>query len=115
MTTLYKNLIRAGLVAGFALTASAASVDGYLIDKMCSASKKDNPKSHDRECALSEACQKSGYVVITSDGKLLTLDDKGNQQAIKALKASKKKDDLRVTVTGDVNGDSIKVASLKLQ
>jgi hypothetical protein len=111
MTTLYRNLIRASLVAGFALTASAASIDGYLVDKMCS--KKD-PKTHERECALSSSCAKSGFVVVTSDGKLISLDDKGNQQAIKALKASKKKDDLRVTVTGDVSGDSIKVASLKL-
>jgi hypothetical protein len=111
MSMLYKTLVRASLVAGFALSASAASVDGYLVDKMCS--KKD-PKSHDRECALSPACQKSGFVVVTADGKLISLDDKGNQEAIKALKASKKKDDLRVTVTGDVSGDSIKVASLKL-
>ena len=94
----HKNLIRAGLLIGFALSTSAASIDGYLIDKMCS-----------------PACQKSGYAVVTADGKLLSLDAKGNQEAIKALKATKKQDDLRVTVNGDVSGDSIKVTSLKLQ
>ena len=108
----HKNLIRAGLLIGFALSTSAASIDGYLIDKMCS--KKD-PKTHETECALSPACQKSGYAVVTADGKLLSLDAKGNQEAVKALKATKKQDDLRVTVNGDVSGDSIKVTSLKLQ
>ncbi|HXP88938.1 MAG TPA: hypothetical protein VN841_29730 [Bryobacteraceae bacterium] len=113
MTMLYKNLIRASLVAGLALTASAAQIEGTLMDKMCSSAKKD-AKTHERTCALSPACQKSGFVVATSDGKVLELDTKGNDQAVKALKASKKKDDLRVTVNGDVSGAVIKVASLKL-
>jgi hypothetical protein len=111
MNHIPKTLIRASLVCGFAFSASAATVDGYLVDKMCS--KKD-PKTHERECALTPSCQKSGFVVVTPDGKLLSLDDKGNAEAIKALKVSKKADDLKVTVTGDVSGDSIKVASLKL-
>jgi hypothetical protein len=113
MTTLYKNLIRASLGAALAIAASAASVDGTLMDKACNTAKKD-AKTHERSCALMPPCQKSGYVVVTPEGKVLTLDAKGNDEALKALKASTKKDDLRVTVTGDVSGDSIKVASLKL-
>lgn len=113
MKNLYKNLIRVGLVAGFALSASAAEVQGTLMDKMCSSAKKD-PKTHARSCALSPACQKSGYVVVTADGKTLALDPKGNEDAIRVLTASKKKDDLKVIVNGDVGGDTIKVVSLKL-
>jgi hypothetical protein len=59
-------------------------------------------------------CQQSGYGVYTADNKYLTFDDAGNTKAIAALKKSKKKDDLKVTVTGDVQGDTIKVANLKL-
>ena len=111
MNILCKNLILASMVTGLAVTASAAQVNGYLIDKLCS--KKD-AKTHTLQCALMDACQRSGYVVVTADGKMLSFDAKGNEEAIKALKALKKKDDIHVTVNGDVSGDSIKVASLKL-
>jgi hypothetical protein len=43
------------------------------------------------------------------------LDAAGNEQAIAALKASNKKDNLKVKVSGEVAGNMIKVASLKLQ
>jgi hypothetical protein len=39
----------------------------------------------------------------------------GNAKAIAALKASKKKDNLRVKVTGELEGETIKVSALKLQ
>jgi hypothetical protein len=58
-------------------------------------------------------CQQSGYGVFTEDNKFLVFDTAGNTKALAALKKSKK-DDLKVTVTGDVQGDTIKVASLKL-
>jgi hypothetical protein len=44
----------------------------------------------------------------------LTFDMAGNQKALEALKASKKEDDLKVEVTGEIRGDIIKVVSLKL-
>jgi len=113
MRSLKRMLVGAGLVAGFALTASAATVEGFLMDKMCADAKKDG-SAHTRECALMPACVKSGYTVVTADGKVLTLDDKGNQEALKVLNATKKTDGLKVTVKGDIKGDSIKVASLKL-
>lgn len=114
MRNLKRMLVGAGLVAGFALTASAATVEGFLMDKMCASAKKDG-SAHTRECALMPACIKSGYTVITADGKVLNLDEKGNQEALKVLKATKMTDNLKVTVKGDVTGDSIKVASLKLK
>ena len=43
------------------------------------------------------------------------LDAGGNAKAAAALKATKKLDNLMVTVEGDVQGDTIKVSSLKLQ
>jgi hypothetical protein len=105
-----------GLVAGLA---SAAQVNGVLIDKMCSSKAISGGQKaaaeHDKDCALADPCQKSGYGVYTSDGKYLTFDEEGNKKALAALKATKKTDELKVTVTGDVDGDKIKVASLKMQ
>jgi hypothetical protein len=82
-----------------------------LVDNACSAKVKDSPDSHTRDCALK--CSDSGYAVVTSTGTLLKLDAKGNENAIAALKASSKADHLRVTVSGDLDGGTIKVKSLK--
>jgi hypothetical protein len=115
MNILLKSLCIAGLLAG---SVSAAQIKGVLMDKACSAKAvKGGQKvaaEHDKDCALAPACQKSGYGVFTSDGKWLSLDEAGNKQALAALNATKKSDNLTVTVMGDVQGDMIKVASLKL-
>jgi hypothetical protein len=70
--------------------------------------------AHDRECALMPSCQQSGYGVFTADNKFLAFDAGGNAQATAALKSSKKKNDLQVTVIGAIQGDTIQVLSLKL-
>jgi hypothetical protein len=115
------------LLAGFATAGSAAEVKGILIDEMCSSKAEvrivSGPRleggmivaeAHTRQCALMPACEKSGYGVFTYDNKFLKFDPAGSRKALAALKASKKEDDLKVEVTGDIQGDTIKVASLKL-
>ncbi len=117
----------AALFVGFAAGASAAQVQGILIDQMCSSKAEvrivSGPRleggmivaeAHTRQCALMPACQKSGYGVFTYDNKFLKFDEAGSRKALAALRASKKEDDLKVEVTGEIQGDSIKVASLKL-
>ena len=119
MKRLFQNLCLVSLLLGLVGIASAAEVQGVLMDKMCSSKAVSGGQkaalAHDRACATAPACQKSGYGVYTSDNKWLDFDAAGNKQAIAALKASKKADNLAVTVTGDVQGDTIKVANLKLQ
>jgi hypothetical protein len=118
MKTSLRILACAGLLTAFAALASAADIDGVLIDKMCSTKAVSGGQKaatdHTRECALMPSCQKSGFGVFTPDGKYLTFDDEGNTKAIAALNASKKKDNLKVRVTGDVAGDTIKVTKVKL-
>jgi hypothetical protein len=69
---------------------------------------------HERLCALMPDCQKSGYGVVTYDSKFLKFDAAGDRLALAALRASKKKDDLKVEVNGQIQGENIKVTSLKL-
>jgi hypothetical protein len=115
------------VLAGFAAVASAAQVHGILMDEMCSSKAEvrivSGPRleggmivaeAHTRECALMPACQKSGYGVFTYDNKFLKFDEAGSRKALAALRASKKEDNLKVEVTGEIQGDTIKVASLKL-
>ncbi len=111
------KLSMAGLFLGLAWTASAAEIQGVLMDKMCSSNALKDPafaSKHDTKCALQPPCTASGYGVFTSDNKFLTFDKAGNAKALAALKATKKTDNLMVTVNGDVSGSTIKVASLKL-
>ena len=100
----------------FALPAVAAT-ETYtgvpVVDSNCSKKVADNPDSHTRACALK--CEASGYGIITSDKKFLKFDAEGNKEVVAALKASDKKDHLRADVTGDVEGDTLKVTSVKLR
>jgi hypothetical protein len=116
---LYRFALGLGLMAGVAGALPAAEVDGILMDKMCSMkAAKEGQKAavmHTRECAMMPPCEKSGYGVFTADNKFIALDAAGNTQAAAALKASSKKDNLKVKVTGELSGDTIAVTSLKLE
>ena len=116
-----KKLVQLGFAASLAAGVCAAeqkTISGYLIDKACSADaiKKGEKmaKEHGASCSLMEDCLKSGFGVYTTDGKFLTFDTAGTKRAMAALKTTKKTADLQVTVTGDVAGDTMKVAMLKL-
>ena len=53
--------------------------------------------------------------VVLSDGKFLKLDEGGNGKALAALKATEKEKDLKVKVTGKLDGETIQVDSLALE
>ncbi len=109
--------IAAILLAGLC-AAEQKTVTGTLMDKACASETiKKGAKAiqeHDIGCATMDDCAKSGYGVVTSDGKFLKFDATGDKRAAAALKTATKKTDLQVSVTGDVTGDQIKVSSLKL-
>jgi hypothetical protein len=96
---------------------STAAVETWtnvaLVDTQCAPKVKDDPDAHTTKCALQ--CATHGFGVITSDGSFLRLSEAGNQKAIAALKATKNVDHLRATVTGERQGDSIRVTSLSLK
>ncbi len=84
-----------------------------LVDANCSAKVKANPDVHTRQCALQ--CSKAGYGILSADGTFLRFDSAGNDQAVAALQSSRANDHLRATVTGDREGDTIKVKKLEMQ
>lgn len=94
----------------FAALAAAETFAGTVVDVMC---KGKDLASHTRECALN--CAKSGYVLVTADGKALKFDEKGNAQTLAALKKSTKEKDIKAKVTGKLDGDVLKVDSIELQ
>ena len=94
----------------FLAAAAAADFNGTVVDTMCRA--KDLA-GHDRECAI--ACAKSGYGLVTGEGKFLKFDESGNARTLAALKKSSKDKDLKAKVTGTLDGDVLKVQSIELQ
>jgi len=115
------------LFIGLEAVAQGAQVQGILIDQMCSSKAEVHivagprleggmivAEAHLRQCALMPECQKSGYGVFTYENKFLKFDEAGSRKALVLLRASKKEDDLKVEVTGEIQGDVIKVSSLKL-
>ena len=118
MKTTQRLCLLLALVLAVAALAAAADIQGILVDRMCSTKLiKEGQKAaqaHTRECALMPDCAASGYGVYTAEGKFITFDTAGNKQAEQALRASKKRNNLRVAVSGQQTGDTIQVASLKL-
>ncbi len=94
------------LLAG---TALADTWNGTLVDVMC---RGKDLASHTRQCALN--CARSGFAVVTADGKFLKLDESGNAKALAALKASTKDSDLKVRVGGSAKDGVIQVDTLEL-
>jgi hypothetical protein len=71
--------------------------------------------THEKSCLLEPSCRRSGYGVFTNEtSKFLLFDPAGSRKALALIEASKKDDNMRVEVTGQIDGDKIKVASLKL-
>lgn len=109
-------LLMLGMLALPAFAATESYKDVPVVDTNCSAKVAADPDAHTRACALK--CEASGFGIITSDKKYIKFDAEGNkeikEQLKEQLKASSKKDHLRVDVTGDLQGDTLKVTSVKL-
>lgn len=101
-----------GLCAAPAFAFATSFENVAVVDVGCSKKVAADPDSHTRECTLQ--CAKSGFGIVTNDQKFLKFDAAGNAKILEALKASDKKDHLRVNVNGDVQGDTLKVTSVKL-
>jgi hypothetical protein len=101
-----------GLCAAPAFAAAENYKDVPIVDVNCSRKMAATPDSHTRDCALK--CAASGFGIVTQDQHFVKFDANGNQKIVEALKASDKKDHLRVDVSGDLQGDTLKVTSIKL-
>jgi len=97
-----KVITLAALAAGFSFSALAADVTGYVIDEKCAnnAAMRGNI-----ECA--NKCIKGGSpaVLVTEDGKVYKIADQA-----KVLQHAGHK----VTITGNLKGDTISVNSVKM-
>jgi hypothetical protein len=108
------------LFAAISLSAFAAdtTVKGYLVDLSCAREEGQKPgfgAKHTKGCLQMEDCEKSGYGVMTDDKKVIRFDKAGNEEAKKFIASLTKKNDIKVTVDGAVNGDNMTVSKIALQ
>jgi hypothetical protein len=109
-----------GFLSTFSKGADAGqqtTVSGVVIDQACAGKMmtKDDPEkeaaAHPKSCATKDACEKSGYGVI-SGKELIKFDDNGNKLAKDFLAKTTKEDNLRVKVTGTRTGDQMAVTEI---
>jgi len=108
------------LLTAVALSTFAAEtkVQGYLVDLACAAEDGQQAgfgAKHTKDCLLMPECVKSGYGVLTDDKKVIRFDAAGNQKAKEFIAGLTKQKDIKVGVTGTVNGNSIVVNKIELQ
>lgn len=103
------------LAVAFAAAGEKTTVSGVLMDKACSAENKTTEKAlkHSKDCALMEDCVKSGYGVLTADGKYIAFDAAGNKKAAAFVKKFKGDDSIKIQVDGTLEGSTLKVATIK--
>lgn len=87
----------------------AESWTGTIVDTNC---KTKDLASHTKQCVM--GCAKSGLGIVLSDGKFVKFDEAGNAKALEVLKASAKEKDLKAKVSGKLEGEVLKVASIEM-
>jgi hypothetical protein len=106
-------------VAVLPALAQSQTVRGHLVDVACATEHAKEGAAfgakHDKKCLLMDACVKSGYSVLTAEGRMIKLDAKGSAMALELIKKTNRESDWRVAVAGNVSGDTITVSTLTLQ
>lgn len=107
------------LFVGLAFGIDAAEFQGVITDWNCTQAMVRNGREktlrHNRSCSLMKNYTRNSYGLVTDDKKFFRLeDDPGNQRILQLLKNTPDKDNLKVVVTGDVQGDTIKVTGITM-
>ena len=113
-----KTLLLLALLTGTAFAAEAADIQGVITDWNCTERMvrdgRANVLRQDRNCSLMKDANRSAYGLITDDKKFYKLDEEGNRQARELLNNSHDKNNLRVLARGELEGNTIKVATMSI-
>lgn len=113
-------------VAAFVMLASSAwaeaepksTFSGYLVDKQCADSVRDDSdaldfiRHHTKDCSLMINCRRTGYSLYVKPD-WYDLDKHGNKLAIKLLQNSRRKNGFYVDVEGSLKTGVLRVKSMK--
>jgi hypothetical protein len=94
----------------------AAQVQGVITDWNCTKRMvqdgRDRVLKRNHSCLLAPNYSRPAYGIITDDKRYYQLDDAGRAWALKLLKDTRDKDNLRVIVDGDIDGELIHVRNM---
>lgn len=113
-----RKLFVFGLMISLGGVAQAAEVQGVITDWNCTQRMvkdgRENVLRQDRSCSLMKNPKRDAYGIITSDSKYYRLDDPGNQHILQLLENTPAKDNLKVVVSGEIQGDTLKVSNITI-
>ena len=89
----------------FAASSFAAEITGFIGDSMCGAKHKAATAA-DAKCASTCLSKGDKAVLVTSEGKVYSINDADQKKVASFVGKT-------ATITGDVSGDGITVASIK--
>jgi len=107
-----------GLALALAGLAQTAEIQGVIADWNCTEGMVRNGREktlrQNHGCSLMKNYTRNAYGLITDDKKFYRLEDPGNQRILELLKNTPDKDNLKVIVHGDLDGNTIKITNLSM-
>jgi hypothetical protein len=96
----------------------AAEFQGLVVDWKCAAKMVQDGREktfrQDQHCSLMKKYQRPVYGLITDDKKFYRLADPGNRRILELLRNTPDKDNLKVVVTGEISGDTIRLTNITM-
>jgi hypothetical protein len=112
------TLLGVCLLLAMACLVRGAEIQGVVIDRNCAEDILKHGRQiilkQRRDCSLRKHYIRDGYGIVTDDQKFYRFDDAGNKKAQELLRNIPDKDNLKVIVSGDIDGDAIKVDRMSL-
>jgi hypothetical protein len=103
------------LAAGVSL---GADLQGVITDWNCTQDMvqhgRERVLKQRRSCSLEKDFHRSVYGLITDDKKFYKIDPANNDRVLEILANSPDKDNLKVVVSGDLHGDTVKINTISI-
>jgi hypothetical protein len=113
-----KLLSIASLTLLLAGISAAAELQGVLTDWNCTQEmvRQGRPKvlKEHPDCSLARDFRRSVYGLITDDKKFYKIDPQSNDRVLQILSDSPDKDNLRVVISGDLQGNILKIKTISI-
>ena len=114
-----RTIAKLGLALGmFAAVGYAENWTGKLIDASCNDRSQQNPaesKQNSDLASCAATASTTSFAIQTSDGKIYKLDASGNAKASTALKGNPDNKNATATVSGTMDGQTVKVDSISVK
>jgi hypothetical protein len=94
----------------------AAELQGVITDWNCTQDMVRHGRAkilkQHHSCSLAENIERSAYGLITDDKKFYRIDPDGNARVVQMLKDTPDKNALKVVISGDLQGNTIKINTI---